>query len=176
MKTPQTAQLSGLGTYLSGYVRKHYPNLRVAESFTDSRGAFAICALQRGEAELLIRLRVPLNAPVNARPLFDSVYNGKELLWRYSDDYRPTVPWGEQRRIHLYEMAGVDTLVHVIAGSPVDIIEKVTALNGGDFNSPTLAAVLRVHVAKLWGMTTTLRKAERRELAKLQKDGLTDKS
>lgn len=175
MKVRQTAQLSGLGTYLSGYVRKHYPNLRVVESFTDARGAFAICALPRGDTQLLIRLRVPLNAPVNARPLFDSVYNGNELLWRYSNDYRPTVPWGEQRRIHLYEMAGVDTLVHVVAGSPVDIIEKVTALNGGDFSSPTLGAFLRVHVAKLWGMTTQLRKAERRGLMQLQREGLANK-
>lgn len=171
----RATQWTGLATYLKKYVATHYPNLRVLESFTDLRGAFVKCSVSARDVEYQVRLRVPANAPVGARPLFDSVYQGDKLIWRYSVDYRPNVPWGEQRRIHLYELAGVNSLVYVTAASPVDIIEKVTSINGDDFNSITLVAFLRVHIAKLWGMTTEISKVERRDLARLQIEGLAQK-
>ncbi len=174
MQRKETAQLTGLLPYLKGYVTRHYRSLRITESFMDARGAFVMCAIQSGGVEYTIRLRVPLNAPVAARPLFDSVYHKEKLLWRYSVDYRPGVPWGEQRRVHLYEFAEVHTLIHVTAGTPYDIIDKVTAINGGDLSSLQLTAILRLHVAKLWGMTTTITKPERKVLANLQRESLHD--
>jgi hypothetical protein len=59
----------------------------------------------------------------------------------------------------------------VVAGSPRDIIESATHING-DPLLPELAAILRTKVAYLWGMTTTISKAERRRLTKLSNEGL----
>lgn len=171
-KPHQSALFTGLVAYLKKYIEGHYhPQLRIDKTFIDQRGAFAFCLLDVGGKTYTIRLRLPHNAPIGARPLFDSMYLGEQLLWRYSVDYRPNVPWGEQRRVHLYHFSGVHFLIHVLAGTPYDVIEKVTYLNGDD-PSPELAAMLRIHVAKLWGMTTTISKAERRVLSALQKKGV----
>ena len=170
----QTAQFTGLVAYLKGYVRKHYPKLEPKHVFLDPRGAFAYCSFVVAGVEHQIRLRVPLNAPVGARPLFDSLYSGDELVWRYSVNYQPNVPWGEQRRIHLYEFGGVYLQVHVKAGTPYDIVEQVILLNGTGLTLG-IATMIRVHVAKLWGMTTTLSKQERKEHNRLLREGTLKK-
>lgn len=157
--------------YLLRYVAKYYPRLQPIDSFIDERGAFVYCALSAKGKEWIIRLRLPSNAPEKAIPLFDCLTQGGVEIWRYSLDYRPNVPWGEQHRAHLFDFQGFHTVMIVVAGSPRDIIESATHLNGEPL-MPELAAVLRTKVAYLWGMTTTVSKAERRSLARLSKTGL----
>ncbi len=170
----QTAQFTGLVEYLKKYIPRHYPLLVPQKTFLDPRGAFAFCPFVVGGEEFQIRLRIPKNAPVGARPLLDSIYRGEVLVWRYSVNYQPNVPWGEQQRIHLFEFTNLLFQVHVKAGTPYDIVEQVTLLNGKELPLG-IAIMLRVHVAKLWGMTTTLTKAERRERQRLMKEGLSAK-
>jgi hypothetical protein len=163
--------LTGLLKHLKAYVGKNFPRLVYVDSFIDDRGAFARYALSVNERMLILRMRIPNNAPPYARPLFDSLYYNDQLVWRYSVDYRPNVPWGEQRRIHLYHFEGFHVLIHVVSGSPRDIVEQVNHINGGVM-APELSAILRVHVARLWGMTTPISKAERRVLRALQQRGV----
>ncbi len=161
-----------LMTYLTRYVAKYYPRLTVTDSFIDQRGAFVYCPVTRGGKVYRIRLRLPFNAPVQSIPLFDSLLLGEEVVWRYSVNYRPNVPWGEQHRVHLYHFEGFHVLMYVVGGSPRDLIERATHVNGSELR-PELAALLRTKVAQLWGMTTTITKAERRKLLELEKQGMT---
>ncbi len=159
----KAAILTGLKPYLEGYVRKHWPGLEMVEGYLDERGAFVHCAMNIKGKEFIIRLRVPKDAPIDARPLFDSVlYKGK-VLWRYNDDYRPNIPWGERIRIHMFRFEGLFLLAHVKWGEPFDVVEKVTYLNGAAL--PEIESILsKLLVAKLWGMTALISKKERKEL------------
>lgn len=165
------SHLVGLGKYLEKYAAKHFPQMQFEKTFIDERGAFGLFGLTVNGSRYTVRLRIPQNAPPEPRPLLDSILLGDKVVWRFSLDYKPNVPWGEQRRIHLYQMEGVYAAAHVVAGSPFDVVDAVTRLNNKDFE-PELAVLLRVQLARLWGMNTTITKPERKVLSRLQQKGL----
>lgn len=165
------AFMANMPTYIREYAVTHYPRLTVDKVFVDERGAFACCGLGVSGQQYMVRLRLPRNAPPGARPLFDSLYLGDKLVWRYVDNYKPNVPWGEQRRIHLCQFETMFVMVHVVAAFPQDGVVRVSYVDDKDF-TPELATALRIHIARLWGMVAVVTKAERRVLAAIEKAGM----
>jgi hypothetical protein len=169
---PTTALLTGLKAYLEKYIRQHYPRLPIVNSWLDERGAFADCQLGK---QLMIRFRLPKDAPLGARPLFSQVTKGEVVVWSYLTDYRPTVKWGQTVRVHLHDFRGeVYWLIHVQSGEPYDIVDRVTYLNNLEL-SPESSTIAKALVARLWGMTTALTRLEKRWLAKKQDEFLAGK-
>jgi hypothetical protein len=167
-KQPTDFSIANPSDYLTQYIAHAFGHMQLNPLTVQRQGEMikSSVIMHQGGESYIFSLMLPANAPHGARPLCVKVIHQerKELLWEYNQDHKPHVPWGRTERVHLACFETKLILVHIDEAYQGRVV-RVTDIFGSSLSVP-LQALLKVHFARLWGLSCRVSKLEKEAIEK----------
>jgi hypothetical protein len=158
---------------LIDYMRRHHSGLEMqpVRSFSREKGVKAWVNHKFNNSSYGFEMMLPRSAPEGGRPLCTKVATNGKIVWEFISDHKSFHGVQQKVRVHLHQFqfgqAKQFALVEVIEGDP-DRVSKVFRIDGDEF-SLDVEVLMKVQIARLWGMRVRSTKEEQRALDRLLK-------